>query len=607
MSFTTMANREKKPVEYYFIDMNDPGRYKKLKVSHACDFCRQRKSKCDVGVPGSGVCSNCRKANVVCVFSGKDSSDENRDYSLDLSVEPSSAHPPSLHSSHPVPPAVCLEPQQQQQQQQHDRIPRMSKSTALLYSIYDQFPAFQLACPDRADQLCAAPAVGGSEYRASIPIISNTGSSMPLLRLSQKAEHALYQAYSRYIHPYFPVLHQTPSSLSVYSALLVLMCYIRPPELCNSLPLSAEAYLHQAQVLCLDECSLSAVQTLLLLHKHQEMTTTLPCMAYLERASTIFDKLVLPGPQYHDQNLHHRQQQQQLYTNEATAICKIRWLLYVSMALTGHLAHQNATYKRWFAVHDERQLVHDLPYFASSATDGNDHSTENFVELIKLAKLYTQVTQQPSRTPFTFYTDSLAVDDKFQQELVKWKLSLPRHLYTGTATMKTIATAAVGAESSSMDYNAFYSTCLLFLSDTLSLSLSANESSPAEERSSSLSESLATAARIQQCAHTLATTGSFMVVSQPIMLLALKLALNELMCAYTTWIAFEQHQNSIVHWVCDWFAQTIYLCNKLKMDTAFPASLQKLHDSMLSGTPMYHIYHEDGDDEEDQDEEQLLS
>lgn len=37
--------REKKPIEYYFVDMASPDRFSKLKVSQACDFCRRRKSK----------------------------------------------------------------------------------------------------------------------------------------------------------------------------------------------------------------------------------------------------------------------------------------------------------------------------------------------------------------------------------------------------------------------------------------------------------------------------------------------------------------------------------------------------------------------------------
>jgi hypothetical protein len=39
------TNVKKKPVEFHFVDMNDPEIYKKLKVARACDFCRRRKSK----------------------------------------------------------------------------------------------------------------------------------------------------------------------------------------------------------------------------------------------------------------------------------------------------------------------------------------------------------------------------------------------------------------------------------------------------------------------------------------------------------------------------------------------------------------------------------
>jgi hypothetical protein len=31
--------------EFHFVDMDDPNRYKRLKVLRACDFCRKRKVK----------------------------------------------------------------------------------------------------------------------------------------------------------------------------------------------------------------------------------------------------------------------------------------------------------------------------------------------------------------------------------------------------------------------------------------------------------------------------------------------------------------------------------------------------------------------------------
>ncbi|KAI8068311.1 hypothetical protein BC940DRAFT_299666 [Gongronella butleri] len=60
--------RKKKPVQYFFVDINDPDYYKRIKVTRACVSCRKRKSKCDLGVPGTGSCSNCIKYNKQCEF-----------------------------------------------------------------------------------------------------------------------------------------------------------------------------------------------------------------------------------------------------------------------------------------------------------------------------------------------------------------------------------------------------------------------------------------------------------------------------------------------------------------------------------------------------------
>ncbi|KAJ2958419.1 hypothetical protein NQZ79_g5978 [Umbelopsis isabellina] len=49
--------------------MDDPNRYKRLKVLRACDFCRKRKVKCDLPQPNSGTCSNCQRAQRSCTFS----------------------------------------------------------------------------------------------------------------------------------------------------------------------------------------------------------------------------------------------------------------------------------------------------------------------------------------------------------------------------------------------------------------------------------------------------------------------------------------------------------------------------------------------------------
>jgi hypothetical protein len=40
-----MSDRKGAVREFHFVDMDDPNRYKRLKVLRACDFCRKRKVK----------------------------------------------------------------------------------------------------------------------------------------------------------------------------------------------------------------------------------------------------------------------------------------------------------------------------------------------------------------------------------------------------------------------------------------------------------------------------------------------------------------------------------------------------------------------------------
>jgi hypothetical protein len=41
----SMSDRKGVVREFHFVDMDDPNRYKRLKVLRACDFCRKRKVK----------------------------------------------------------------------------------------------------------------------------------------------------------------------------------------------------------------------------------------------------------------------------------------------------------------------------------------------------------------------------------------------------------------------------------------------------------------------------------------------------------------------------------------------------------------------------------
>ncbi|KAG2177599.1 hypothetical protein INT44_008111 [Umbelopsis vinacea] len=78
--------------EFHFVDMEDPNRYKRLKVLRACDFCRKRKVKlvpksttnlkCDLPQPNSGTCSNCQRARQPCTFLSFQTGDNAKELSV---------------------------------------------------------------------------------------------------------------------------------------------------------------------------------------------------------------------------------------------------------------------------------------------------------------------------------------------------------------------------------------------------------------------------------------------------------------------------------------------------------------------------------------------
>ncbi|KAI8582397.1 hypothetical protein K450DRAFT_226989 [Umbelopsis ramanniana AG] len=77
-----MGERKGVVREFHFVDMEDPNRYKRLKVLRACDFCRKRKVKCDLPQPNSGTCSNCQRARQPCTFSSIQAGDNAKELSV---------------------------------------------------------------------------------------------------------------------------------------------------------------------------------------------------------------------------------------------------------------------------------------------------------------------------------------------------------------------------------------------------------------------------------------------------------------------------------------------------------------------------------------------
>ncbi|KAI9320226.1 hypothetical protein BX666DRAFT_2025231 [Dichotomocladium elegans] len=226
----TSTSRAKKQVEYFFIDMNDPNRYKKLKVSQACDFCRRRKSKCDIGIPGSGSCSNCRKAGIVCIFANQ------------------------------PPPCDKLKSQL-----------TFSSAQDLVQWIYTLFPLLDINANPHFN-------LQDTSY-----VHYHQIQSLDTL------EQELLSIYFSDIHPYYPILTAgTPLTPSLRSAVLAVACAIALPDMATL----SSVFAGQAHSSLGNGDGLETAQTLLLLCKYQEMTCpSQEKSPYFDRIRLIVDSL----------------------------------------------------------------------------------------------------------------------------------------------------------------------------------------------------------------------------------------------------------------------------------------------------------------------------
>ncbi|KAI9317474.1 hypothetical protein BX666DRAFT_2026755 [Dichotomocladium elegans] len=335
MSTATHAD---KPIEFFFIDMNDPGRYKKLKVAHACDFCRRRKSKCDLGTPGSGVCSNCQKAHISCVFEsqplkkrmGKASPQPSTaTNAIDFSGPADFFKPGDYHLRRPY------EGKEQQQQEQQDakNYPMIAAANEWILRIYDMFPAIDVHNPFM------------NGLYAPLPILNSPLSLSALENL----ENSLYEEYFITVHPLYPVLDDFSGDIRAAvhampvhqrSSLLALVCNLIYPELvplANLYAQTAESSLGAAAV------DLTSAQTLLLLyHYHETLAHSTPNEissqsssrhGYLKRASDILS----------------------LLSQDDCNVLRVRWLFYLHICWGGYA--DTAPWKHWCLEQSRKSLA----------------------------------------------------------------------------------------------------------------------------------------------------------------------------------------------------------------------------------------------------------
>ncbi|KAK4521767.1 uncharacterized protein ATC70_004302 [Mucor velutinosus] len=368
--------RKKKPVEFHFVDMNDPDRYKKLKVARACDFCRRRKSKCDIGIPGSGTCSNCHKHQMVCIFSpvtsrGSDaSSTRPEDALLTPQYQPQ-------HLQY-----------QQQQPQQHQQQPNAVEQYALKYPL-----------------LCIKDGQVGYEVDQLITFIDEHAVDQPINSLdinnfqepSLQLESKLFSIYFQQVHPAFPVLLKQ-SVLNIHSqdrlllsktlryAIMTIACHFYPKTAStpydyphnqdvSSNNTAAANYFYDIARKELDTATftkkLDVVQSLLLLYKHTEIMYK-DGTRYLEQAQDLVSQISSIMPQ-----------QQEM-------INRTRWILF------GIIGLSNLSDVRYSTMYKRIDLPDELPQALQEEIKDDNSAQQHvnrFAQIANLSVLYSHTVQ----------------------------------------------------------------------------------------------------------------------------------------------------------------------------------------------------------------------
>ncbi|KAG2209839.1 hypothetical protein INT47_001988, partial [Mucor saturninus] len=377
-----MTQRKKKTIEYHFVDMNDPDRYKKLKVGRACDFCRRRKSKCDIGVPGSGTCSNCKKSNQTCIFS------------------------------------AVQQPQPQQQQQ---------ATNTFTDGYRDKFPFLSMDakahCSYERDNIYAHTT------------LTNYGEE-PVY--SKQSEHEIFDVYFGHFHPFFPLLdkHQILQSLRFDNMPLSLSLAIMAIASCHFTHTDTNAAFYYTKAIdTLDHSPcLSSVQTLFLLYKYGEMVTPVGTpissltIGYLKEAQSILAQLPTQLP---NQNNSDSARQDEFRS-------RAQWLIYITLSF-GNIADQ-----RWREALDYCIIPTKKPELTEiEHYDKNElNTTCNLIQLANLALIFSPTVcfMADQNTLFaTNMNDFLPEFLNYATRLERWKAALPppiahslytNHLYT---------------------------------------------------------------------------------------------------------------------------------------------------------------------------------
>ncbi|GAN07812.1 hypothetical protein MAM1_0177d07316 [Mucor ambiguus] len=456
--------RRKKAVEYHFVDMNDPDRYKKIKVARACDFCRKRKSKCDIGIPGSGTCSNCKKASNTCIFSPVSSnaiSPRKERPSLVFSRDSSSSNSGQSSSS------------------SLSSIQKVMPPASTVYQL--QKPFFSMDQKGRCSY--------GKQDNGIYNYIETVSSSSPMHELptyTRQTEQELFDIYFCYVHPFYPILDRyymiqamkydsesIPTSLKL--SVMAVSLHFSPQQ--QDAELLAAAYYQHASIQLDHTPSLPSLQTLFLLYKYQELIAPVgsslsnTALSYLQEIQTMISQL-----QQHPEGDNDRL----VWSNQDEFVCRASWVFFIIIAF-GSTADDGWRNMLDCCGHRSRfpSLTETEHY-----DNGELNTFCNFKHLIKIALLYSQSLSLISDDSSLFVNADHPEFVKLAQGLDAWKSSLPSRITLSLNADPPILYSAQNHSVANIDHDSSksgsYTSYICLVHDILDLIISIHRLSTSE-------------------------------------------------------------------------------------------------------------------------------
>lgn len=328
--------------------------------------------RCDIGIPGSGTCSNCKKANNICIFSP--SSIKNNDNSSVYDI-----------------------------------------FSTFLRSYQSEFPLFSIDAKGHCEY---EKDISTAYVHVTLPPSSTT--SLPCY--TEELEYELFDCYFEYVHPFYPLLdkysvlqaahnNKTALSQSFKAAIMALALHFTSHHDKSMATMYYQYALNHLNHY--DEPSLSNMQTCLLLYKYQEVITPVGtplssvALSHLKEALQILEQM--------------QQNPRSNWTIQDEFLCRAHWILYINLVFS------NLADPRTRALANSCATPSHLPTLTEIEQYNKEElgTTCNFVYLANITTLFSQTATLISDYDNTCSSTRQRQFIDLATGLDNWRKSLP--------------------------------------------------------------------------------------------------------------------------------------------------------------------------------------